>query len=187
MSVQLKRWARKEYDRLVTLGVMGPDDRVQLIEGEIVEMPPQGPGHATAVTLLLDALRAAFSSGYVVRAQLPLAVGVFSEPEPDVAVVPGHPRECRDQHPTMAVLVAEVGGTTLEYDRTRKAQVYADAGIPEYWMLNLHDRTLEALRDPAPTGEGRVEYRAALRLGAVEHVAPLARPDHTIAVADLLP
>ncbi|MBM3471226.1 MAG: Uma2 family endonuclease [Armatimonadetes bacterium] len=187
VSVQLKRWARKEYDRLVALGALGPDDRVQLIEGEIVEMAPQGPGHATAVTLLLDALRTAFPAGYVVRAQLPLAVGVFSEPEPDVAVVPGDPREYRDQHPTTAVLVAEVAGTTLEFDRTRKAQLYADAGIPEYWVLNLVDRTLEILRDPAPIGEGRGEYRATLRLGVAEQVAPLARPDHTIAVADLLP
>lgn len=187
MSVQPKRWTREEYDRLVALGALGPDDRVQLIEGEIVEMAPQGPGHFTAVYLVEQALRRVFSESHMVRVQGPLALGALSEPEPDVAVVVGEPRAYREYHPATAALVVEISDETLAFDRTRKAAVYAAAGIPEYWIVNLQDRALEVHRDPVPADGGRPTYRTTLRLGPDEHVTPLARPDDSIAVADLLP
>lgn len=187
MSVQLKRWTREEYDRLVALGALGPDDRVQLIEGEIVEMAPQGPGHFAAVYLVEQALRRIFSGEYMVRVQGPLALGEHSEPEPDVAVVAGGPRDYLGEHPTTALLVVEVSDSTLVFDQTRKAPIYAAAGIPEYWIVNLQDGSLEVLRDPVPADGGRPAYRTILRLGPAEHGAPLARPDYSVAVADLLP
>lgn len=91
-AVQLRRWTREEYQRLADVGLLGPDERVELIEGEIVEAPPQLSRHATGVCLANDALRAAVGTGFIVRVQLPLALGQYSQPEPDVAVVVGAPR-----------------------------------------------------------------------------------------------
>ena len=157
MAVRLRRWTREEYDRLVAVGVLGEDERVQLVEGEIVEMSPQGAWHATAVRLVEEALRRAFGEGFDVRVQLPLALGPDSEPEPDVAVVRGGPRDYRDRHPTGqdTVLVVEVAESTWRFDRERKAKVYAGAGIEEYWILNLEGRVLEVYRGPEGEGTGR--------------------------------
>jgi Uma2 family endonuclease len=171
----------------MALGALRPGDRVQLIEGEIVETAPQGPRHFTAVSLVEQALRRVFDKNHVVRVQGPLALGALSEPEPDVAVVTGDARTYRDHHPVTAVLVVEVADDTLAFDRTRKAALYASAGIPEYWIVNLPDRTLEVHRDPTPDNGGRPAYRDVLRLGPVEQVSPLARPDRSLAVGELLP
>jgi Uma2 family endonuclease len=182
MSVQLRRWTREEYDRLVELGMFREDEHVQLIEGEIVEMTPQNAPHATAVRLVQEALRTVFDPGFDVRAQLPLALGEESEPEPDIAVVPGSPRDYRDRHPSTAELVVEVADATWRFDRERKGRAYARAGIPEYWIVSLENRTLEVYRDPA--GD---RYRTEHILQPEEEVSPLARPDASIRVADLLP
>src|SRR5262245_14333663 len=100
-------------------GVFQPGERVELIDGEILEMAPQKSRHAAAVTLVGDALRIAYGSGFHLRIQLPLALDPYSEPEPDVAVIVGSPRDYRDSHPTSAVLVVEVADTSLEHDRKR--------------------------------------------------------------------
>ncbi|MGQ0548838.1 MAG: Uma2 family endonuclease [Armatimonadota bacterium] len=120
MSVRTKQWTREEYDRLVAAGALHPEARVQLVQGEIVEMPPQSAGHATAVRRLQKALDGTFHEGHDVRAQLPLAAGTYSEPEPDIAVVPGSLDDYREQHPTTAVLVVEIADSTLGFDRRRK-------------------------------------------------------------------
>jgi Uma2 family endonuclease len=182
MSVQLRRWTREEYDRLVEMGVFREDEHVQLIEGEIVEMTPQNAPHMTAVHLVADALRSAFGAGFSIRVQGPLALGADSEPEPDIAVVPGSVRDYRDRHPTTAALVVEVADATWRFDRERKSRAYAQAGIPEYWIVNLENRTLEVYRDPA--GD---RYRMEHILQPEEEVSTLARPDASIRVADLLP
>lgn len=187
MSVQLKRWTREEYERLVALGVLGPDDRVQLVEGEIVEMAPQGPAHSTAIALAAEALRRVSLPGTYVRIQAPLALGEHSEPEPDVAVVPGDLRAYRDHHPTSAVLVVEVADATVDFDRSRKAAIYAAAGIPEYWILNLPDSVLEVYREPLASEGGLASYQTAVRLSSGEQVNTLGRPNARIEVADLLP
>jgi hypothetical protein len=116
-------------------GVFGPEDRLELLDGEIIDMAPQKSRHATAVTLVGEALRTLFRSGATVRVQLPFSLDDRSEPEPDVAVVPGNPRDYRDAHPSRALLICEVSDTTLGYDRGRKLTAYARAGIPEYWIL----------------------------------------------------
>ena len=141
-TVQTRRWTRDEYDRMIATGIFHPEERLELLEGEIVHMTPQGSGHATAVRLVEDALRNLFNVGFDVRVQMPLALGTDSEPEPDVAVVVGPPRDYRDEHPRVAILVVEVADSTLSLDRERKAALYARAGIQEYWLLNLTDRCL---------------------------------------------
>jgi Uma2 family endonuclease len=144
----LRRWTAEEYHRVAETGVFGPDERLELIEGEIFRMPAMNGPHATASTLTESALREVFAAGYVVRVQKPLAVSDESEPEPDVAVVRGSVRDYARLHPSTAVLVAEAANSSLRFDRTRKEPLYARAGIPEYWILNLIERVLEVCHDP---------------------------------------
>ncbi|MDR7427524.1 MAG: Uma2 family endonuclease [Armatimonadota bacterium] len=181
MGVRTKLWTREEYERLVAAGAFPPEARVQLLQGEIVEMTPQSAAHAAAVELVQGALQA-LGAEYRVRVQLPLALTPDSEPEPDLAVVAGPPRTRAEHHPATAVLVVEVADTTLEFDRTRKYAIYARARIPEYWIVNLVDHVLEVYRDPQES-----TYRTTLRLAPGQSIAPLAVPTSQIPVSDLLP
>ena len=173
---------------MIDAGVLTPDDHVELIDGEIVTATPQKSRHATAVSLAATALRLAFGGHVDVRTQLPLAIDAASELEPDVAVVSGSPRDYRDAHPSTALLVVEVADTSLLFDRTTKASLYARAGIPDYWLLNLVDEVLE-VRAPQRSADAPPvsRYASVERYGPRDCVAPLARPDRFIAVEDLLP
>lgn len=133
------------------------------------------------VHALLEALRQAFPGSYI-RVQAPLALGGDSAPEPDVAVVPGSLWDYESEHPSTALLVAEVSRQSLLHDRKNKLPVYARYAIPECWILNLRNKTLEVYRDPS--GE-RYGTRLVLRIG--DTVTPVARPEAVIAVANLLP
>ncbi len=187
--ISLRRWSREEYERMAERGIFAPGERVELIDGEVLTMTPQGSAHATALMLTTEALRAAFGSRAHVRSQLPLALNPVSEPEPDVTVVAGSPREYRDAHPTSALLVVEVSDTTLAYDREQKGSLYAGAGLADYWMVNLLDRHVEVLREPAPTPDARYgqSYRSVRHYRAGDVISPVAAPEARIAVADLLP
>ena len=189
VSVQLRRWSRQEYDRMIDAGVLTTQDRVELIDGEIVTTPPQKSRHATAVCLAETALRHAFGERVHVRSQLPLALDAASEPEPDVAVVAGSPRDYRDAHPSTALLIVEVADTSLEFDRTTKASLYARAGIPDYWLVNLVDARVEVHRNPQrSTGAPAAwHYTSIEPYRAQDRIAPLAHADRSIAVEDLLP
>jgi Uma2 family endonuclease len=188
-AVQLRRWSRLEYDGMIEAGILTSDDHVELIDGEIVSTTPQKSRHATAVCLAEIALRRAFGEQVIVRTQLPLALDPASEPEPDVAVVAGSPRDYRDEHPSTALLILEVADASLAFDRQAKGRSYAQAGIPEYWLLNLVDQVLEVHRGPEPSPEARHGWRYAgiERLSAGDRIAPVARPDRVISVVDLLP
>jgi Uma2 family endonuclease len=121
--------------------------------------------------------------------QGPLDLGPYSEPEPDVAVVPGPRARYATQHPRTAVLVVEVSDTTLAYDRTHKASLYAAAGIEDYWIINLVDGQVEVRRDPVPDPiqpHGHT-YATLTVLRPPASVAPLAAPGAGLAIADLLP
>ncbi|MCL2641153.1 MAG: Uma2 family endonuclease [Phycisphaerales bacterium] len=180
------RFTREEYYRLGELG-MFEGQRVELIEGEIVDMAPQLTPHAMATSLALQALQKAFP-GYLVRIQMPLSFGA-SEPEPDLAIVTGQPRDYPTGHPQTALLVVEVSESTLRYDRTRKASLYARAGIKDYWVLNLVKNCLEVMRGPVEDGNAEFGWRYAsvTTLKSGDLVSPLAKPQAVIAVTDLLP
>jgi Uma2 family endonuclease len=180
-AVETRRWTREEYERLVEQGFFGPEERSELVEGAIYEMPPQSNSHALGLSLTHLALQRLYPVGYYIRIQMPLALGLDSEPEPDLAVVPGHPRDWRDGHPSSAELIVEVADRSLLHDRKRKAGLYARAEIPEYWILNLVNRCLEVYRRPLA---GAYASRAVLRDD--DSISPLARPEASIAVADLL-
>lgn len=181
-----RRWTRDEYYRLLDVGILGEDDRVERIEGEIVELAPEHAPHAGHVDLARDVLARAFGTGYTVRVQHPLTL-VDSDPEPDLAVVPGRPGDYLHRHPTTAHLVVEVSQSTLSYDRTDKTAVYARARIPEYWILNLVDRQLEVHRQPGDWPDGGSAYRQREVVRPGQTVRPLAIPHVAIDIADLLP
>jgi Uma2 family endonuclease len=183
MAVTLKRWTREEYDRLVAAGVLSPEERVELLEGDIVRMWPQNPAHSIGIGNVDDALRKVFLSGFHVRVQMPFLGDDYSEPEPDVAVVRGHRRDYLMSHPATAVLLVEVSDSTLDYDRCRKSVVYARAEVPEYWILNLVDRLVEVYRDPTPDRG----YQTVQRYHSGDSLSPLAAPNAMISVDDLLP
>lgn len=180
---------RVRYDRLVEAGVFGPEDRVELLDGLLVAREPQGGRHATAVALVRAALEKAFGRAYYVREEKPLALDEQSEPEPDVVVVPGRPRDYRDAHPSQPVLVVEVADTSLALDRLRKGGLYARAGIADYWVVNLIDEVLEVYREPvrAPSGHGDWKYDSVRLLRRNAVVTPLAAPRARIRVSALLP
>jgi Uma2 family endonuclease len=177
-----RNFSRREYDNMVRAGTIGEDDRLELIGGRIVAMSPEGPTHAGTIDLCAEALRKIFGADYTVRVQHPLAVDPDDEPEPDIAVVPGGPRDHLADHPHDAVLVVEVAESSLDYDRGEKALLYAGAGFADYWIVNLIDRRVEIHRDPSPGG-----YRSVVSLTAGELVAPLAARSAPIAISALLP
>jgi Uma2 family endonuclease len=184
----LRRWKRAEYERLVDLGVFRGEP-IELIGGLLVVAEPQGAYHASAITRVDYALRAVLPGGWIVRIQAPISLDDDSEPEPDVVVVPGRPGDYRAAHPSRPVLAVEVAESSLELDRRHKGSLYARAGIPDYWILNLVDRVLEVCRDPAPEASGIYgwQYASIVSLGPSDVVVPLAFASSRIAVADLLP
>jgi Uma2 family endonuclease len=186
-AIQTKHWTRQEYDRLADAGILAPDERVELLEGEIVTMTPQHGPHAAAIGLTESALRTAFGPAHWIRIQLPLIVDPDSEPEPDVAVVAGSPRDYVNEHPRTALLVVEIADSTLERDRAYKSPIYARAGIPEYWIINLPERCLELYRNPVILPGQPARYQSSRTLARTETVSPLSKPDASVPVADLLP
>lgn len=188
--VRVKKWTRKEWQRLIELGVFGPDDRLELLDGEIVEMSPQSPEHANVTEIVANLLRNAFGDGYRVRSQLPVALEEASEPEPDVAVFQGQLQDLRSDHPRSPVLLVEVALSSLGKDRDRKASLYARAGVPEYWIVNLDEGHLEVYRTPIRDGQGHYDgwsYGSVSRLAKGHSLSPLALPAVSLQVSALLP
>jgi Uma2 family endonuclease len=178
------RFSREQYYRLGELDFF-QGRRVERIHGEIVEMSPMGWNHFLATQLTADALRLIFHTTSWVSVQSPITL-VDSDPEPDVAVYPGKPRDYTF-HPSQALLVVEVAETSLAYDTTTKAELYATAGLADYWVLDLENRQLLVFRDPAPIPDGGSAYRQRLTFTANDTVSPLAMPTATVRVLELLP
>jgi Uma2 family endonuclease len=183
------RWTRDEYYKLCEADWF-QDRRVQLIDGEVIQMSAQKNEHGISIDNTRDPLVAIFGPNFWVRTQMCLDLSPYSVPDPDLAVVPG-PRSsyAGKSVPTSALLVVEVSETTLWYDRNRKANLYAAAGISDYWIINLVDRQVEVYRDPVADPSAPFGYRYASRtiLDPGDTVSPLALPTATVAVADLLP
>jgi Uma2 family endonuclease len=180
---------RDEFDRLAQIGFFRPEEKLELIEGEIYEKMTQNSPHAAALSLTQRLLDGILPEGHFIRPQMPLALGERSQPEPDLAVVVGSPRDYESAHPTTAVLVVEISDTTLAQDRAIKAGLYARAGIPEYWIVNLPERVVEVYRGPVPMPGQALDhgYRALTRLFPGETLAPRVAPEAAVPVADVLP
>jgi Uma2 family endonuclease len=189
-SLPLRRWiTRTEFEALMEAGVFPREERLELLAGELTRREPVNTAHAVAVVLVSEALQQVLPKNLHLRTQLPLALSDYDEPFPDLAVVSGSPRDYLAQHPTSALLVVEVSEASLKTDREVKGSLYASAGIPEYWILNLRERVLEVYREPA--ADARAVYGAAYRQQRIyttgEPVSPLCAPDATLAVEQLLP
>jgi Uma2 family endonuclease len=182
-AVTVHSWTREDYERMAELGLF-QDRRVELVDGVVYEfMTPQQSPHATGVQKSLRSLQALFPpTGWDVRCQSPLLLGPSSMPEPDLAVVVGEPDDYFHAHPSTAVLIVEVADSSQLHDRKRKAKVYARAAIADYWIVNLRTDAVEVLRDPR---DGVYQTRRICRRG--ETISPVARPEASVAVADLLP
>ena len=184
-----RRWTRAEYEKLIDLGIFQPGEAIELIGGELMVAEPQGAAHYTAIWKTAKALEAAFGRGWTVRTQGPIGLDEESEPEPDVAVVPGGPDDYRSAHPSRSALTVEVAESSLASDREHKGSVYARAGLPDYWILNLVDQVLEVYREPAADRSAAFGWRYARRevFNSSARVSPLAAPAARIRVVDLLP
>lgn len=182
-----RRWTRAEYQRLADLGFFN-DQRVELLEGEIVPMSPQNEPHVIAADKVAETLRSICPKGTWVRTSAPLDVGANSVPEPDAAIVSGE-RGSSVKRPSAALLVVEVSHTTLALDRGLKARLYASAGIQEYWIVNLIDRQVEVHRKPlrVRNSPGGRPYAEITVLSEADVIRPLAAPKAKVAVIDLLP
>ena len=184
---RLRRWTTDEYYRMGELGWFA-DQRVELIDGEVIEMPPKKDVHVATVSLVAKAVARAFGPGYWVRTQDPLRL-LNSEPEPDVAVVPGDERSyIGTGHPTSALLVVEVADTTLAYDVGIKASLYAAAGILDYWVVDVNRAVVIVYRDRLADSAARFGWRysgkSTLERGS--SISPVSMPDQSIKVEDLL-
>ncbi|MCX7993101.1 MAG: Uma2 family endonuclease, partial [Fimbriimonadales bacterium] len=145
------KFTPEQFHRMGELGLFDDDNRYELLEGDIYIMPQEGPEHAVSkectVSRFYESPR---STAWHIRVESPLRIG-DSEPIPDVAIVPGRSTDYKQEHPTTALLIIEIAKTTLETDREKKLPIYAKAGIPECWILNLQERVLEVYREPSGT------------------------------------
>jgi len=188
-EIRTRRFTRAEYERLIDLGVFQPGEDIELIGGELMVAEPQGAPHYTAIRKTAKALEAAFGPGWDVRTEGPIGLDDESEPEPDVAVVPGGPDDYARAHPSRPVLTVEVAESSLALDRQRKGSLYARAGLADYWVLNLIDRVLEVYREPVPDSASPFGWRYTRSevFDASARVAPLAAPGANVLVSNLLP
>lgn len=181
------RWTVAQFHQLGEDGLFG-DRRVQLIRGVIYEDGPMNPPHAVAGVKTEEVLRDTFGKSWHLRVEKPLALGQDTDPRPDVAVIAGRPT-LAGGHPTTADLIVEIADTSLDHDTTEKAELYATAGVADYWVLDVDRRELHVFRDPAPlpAGLGATAYQTRRTLAETDTVSPLALPLVTVRVADLLP
>lgn len=174
----------REYHRMGELGIIGPEERVELLEGELIAMPPIGPDHAFSVRELCEIFVTRFAGRAIVDVRNPVALDAYSEPEPDVVLLAPRADRYRAEipQPSDVLLVVEVANSSWRYDRGRKLRAYARTGIAEVWIVHLATSCVVAFRDPAGDAYG---YERSYARG--EAPAPFAFPNDPIAVDSLLP
>ena len=169
------RISRELYDQMIREGIFTPRDRIELLEGRLYEMSPMGNPHRAVLNHINRWLVKTVPEDWHINNQTPIALDEYSEPEPDFVIVRGTTRDYRDRHPAPADigLLVEVSHASLAYDRKRKLPAYAEAGIPEYWIINLVENVVEIRTDPFPReGEAR-GYYATTREYRRDHHVPL--------------
>ena len=178
-----------QYHEMIRTGILTADDPVELLAGWLIYKMPKNPRHRIATRLAQQALEAVVPAGWYVDAQEPITLN-DSEPEPDVMIVRGETRDYRDRHPGPedVALIVEVADSTLERDRGVKRLVYARAGVPVYWIINVLERVLEVYYDPSGPAEN-ADYRQRRAYESSDSVPLMidALEVGTVAVRDLLP
>ena len=179
-----RRFTVAEYYAMADAGILTQDDRVELLDGDIILMPPIGDWHAANVDLFTNELPLMLNRQALVRIQGPTRLSDVSEPEPDVMLLEWRDDFYRAGKPTPddILLIIEVSDTTLDYDRNNKLSAYARAGVPEVWIVSRDDRRIEAYTDPS---EGK--YSSVQHVGPDQTIAPRAFPDVTLEVGQFFP
>ncbi len=169
------RLSVEKYHEMIRRGILTEDDPVELLDGWLVPKMPKNPAHRAATYQLRKTLEAAVPAGWYVDSQEPVTLAA-SEPEPDAVVVRGSSHDYRERHPGPAdiALIVEIAGASLSHDRTTKKRLYAEAGIPQYWIVSLAERRVEVYADPTGPAASP-DYRSARAYGASESL-PLPLP-----------
>ena len=180
---KLREFSVAEYHQMAEIGLLRPEERVELLNGRIVEMPPIGPRHNYAVGALHAKLTIMLGDHAVCFCQGPVRLDNFSEPQPDIAVVRGPRERYLDAHPTPAdaLLVIEVSDATLAYDRGEKLKAYATAAIPEYWIVDIRRQRVDVYTEP-----DRDRYRSHAVVSRNQRLASRAFPNDSVDVNEIL-
>ena len=185
MALELtrRRFTVADYYQIAAAGILGEDDRVELIDGEILQMSPIGPRHAGTLVRLLGVFTRLETGVALVSPQNPLRLGDLFEPQPDIMILRPRSDSYTLAHPTAGdvLLLVEIADSSLEYDRQIKLPLYARAGVPEVWLVNLNANLVELHRDPEVGG-----YRTVIVRRPGEWLAPRALPGQEVAVTDVL-
>lgn len=182
------RFTVEQYHQMIDCGVLAEDAPVELLSGCLIQKMTKNPPHRLCTRLVREALDAIVPNGWYVETQEPITLS-DSEPEPDLAIIQGNPRDYPDRHPnaTEVALIIEVADSTLERDRTIKQTIYAAAGIPEYWIVNVRDRQIEIYRSPFQNNENyRYQKRLIVTQGTIEVILN-DQPIGSILVNDCFP
>jgi Uma2 family endonuclease len=181
----LKSWTVQDYHRMNELEIINPNERTELIAGQITIMVAKGTPHVLALRVLASELESLLVNQPIfVSTQDPIHLDDFSEPEPDLAIIKGNMFDYADRHPQPAdiYLVVEVASATLKQDCEIKDKLYAKASIADYWVIDIPNHQVHIFRDPTPTG-----YTSHLILKAPQTISPLAFPAIAISIASILP
>lgn len=180
----MKYWTVSDYHRMSEMGILAPDERTELLNGQIVLMAAKGTPHVTSLYLLANALRDRLGEAALVRTQDPIQLDEWSEPEPDLVIARGTVLDYADHHPLPEEieLVVEVADSTLKKDCEIKDKLCAQAGISDYWVLDLKNRQLHVFRNPTPTG-----YTSHLILTEPNEITPLSFSNLTLSLTAILP
>jgi Uma2 family endonuclease len=189
VQLTTRKWTCAEYQKLSEIGLLAENERIELIQGEIVSMTPVDPLHSNAVGQANPILVGVFGATHNVRVQVPLQIGSNSEPEPDFCLIPlawARQLTRERRHPDRADLVIELSNTSLAYDRGPKASLYASAQIPFYWVVDLSGEMVEVFSQPAadPQAPFGWSYSALRRHRRVERLEFEGR---SVSVDDFLP
>ncbi|MEB3178262.1 MAG: Uma2 family endonuclease [Nostocaceae cyanobacterium] len=183
MVLSLRLLSVQEYHQMAASGIFHPEERLELIAGQIIKMSAKGTAHSAATARTEKLLNNLLLERVLVRLQEPVQLDDYSEPEPDIAVVMPNSLYYEDHHPTLSeiFLIIEIADSSLKYDREVKAQIYAQSGVADYWVLDINGRKLHVYRSPSPEG-----YQSETILGEDLSISPLAFGDCAIAVREML-
>lgn len=183
ISLPLRLLTVREYNLMAEVGILTDDEKVELINGQIITMSPQGSFHAAAIRRTDRLFGKLFKENVIIQKQLPIIVNDFSQPEPDIAIVKYDPLDYDDRHPnaTEVYLIIEIADTTLKTDLEIKRQLYAFGNIPEYWVLDIKQRQLHVYRQPQ-----NQDYQTVIILTDQDMIKTLNFPDIEIKVSEML-
>ncbi len=184
IEIAQRRFTVDEYERMAEFGIIGPDEKVELIDGTIVTVPPSGDAHRGGINRLTYLFIRTFGDRIVLQPQLPVRISDYSLPEPDLALLVADPNFYGTRSPRTPDVFAfvEVSYSSVSFDAGTKLRVYARAGVPEYWIVNVRDNRLTIHRESNDLG-----YATKREVGRGERVAFLAFPDDTFAGEEIMP